>query len=80
VVAAIDQLILKLSIPQMWNLERNISGYGPEIGLIIISSSLNHIKKEEMDYRLHALLGAEISQRSRPKSKTLKHGYIHYVE
>jgi len=45
VVAAIDQKILLLSIPRMWNLERNILGFEPESILIIISCSLKHIEK-----------------------------------
>jgi len=40
VVAAIDQLILLLSIPQMWNLERTIMEFGTKSILIIISSRL----------------------------------------
>ena len=44
-VTAIDQSILLLSIPQMWNLERNIPGYGPKSILIIISHRLKHIEK-----------------------------------
>jgi len=39
VVAATDQKILLLSIPKMWNLERNISEFGAETILIIISCS-----------------------------------------
>jgi len=34
VVAVIDQLILLLSIPQMWNLERNIMEF--ELGSVLI--------------------------------------------
>jgi hypothetical protein len=37
-----------LSIPQMWNLARNISGYGPKSILIIISHRLKHIEKKEV--------------------------------
>ena len=45
-VTAIDQLILMLSIPQMWNLERNISEFAPESILIIISRGLKDIEKK----------------------------------
>jgi hypothetical protein len=63
VVADIDQMILLLSIPQIWNLERNIGGFESESILIIMSCSiaLRYIEKREMDYRLHALLGAGLS-------------------
>ena len=44
-VAAIDQLILLLSIPGMWNLERNITGFEPESVLIIISCGLKDTEK-----------------------------------
>jgi hypothetical protein len=46
-VPDIDQLILPLSIPKMWNLERNIAEFEPESILIIISCSLKHIEKRE---------------------------------
>jgi hypothetical protein len=42
VVAAIDQLILLLSIPKMQNLARKGSGFEPESILIIISFGLMH--------------------------------------
>jgi hypothetical protein len=45
VVAAIDQSILLLSIPEMQNLERNIMEFEPESILIIISCGLKHIEK-----------------------------------
>ena len=45
-VPDIDQLILLLSIPEMWNLERNIMGVGPENVLIIIAHHLKNIEKK----------------------------------
>ena len=53
VVAAIDKLILWLSIPQIWNLERNISGFEPENILIKYLAVQSIPKKREMDYRLY---------------------------
>jgi len=44
-VPDIDQLVFLLSIPKMWNLERNIWGFGSESILIIISCSSKHIEK-----------------------------------
>ena len=44
-VPDIDQLILLLSIPEMWNLERNISGFEPECILIIMFCGLMDIEK-----------------------------------
>jgi len=45
VVAAIDQMILPLSIPRMWNLARNILGFGAESILIILSCCFTNIEK-----------------------------------
>jgi len=64
VVAAIDQLVLVLSISKMQNLERNIMEFESESILIIISCSLKHIGKRVMDYRLHILRGAKMSHYS----------------
>ena len=58
-VAAIDQLILLLSISAMQNLERTIREFEPESTLIIISYLLKHIEKRRTDYRLHALPATE---------------------
>ena len=44
-VPDIDQSVLLLSIPEMQNLARNISGFGSERSLIIISYCFKHIKK-----------------------------------
>ena len=46
-VAAIDQLILQLSILEMQNLERNIMRVEPKSILIIISCGLMDIEKRE---------------------------------
>jgi len=46
-VAAIDQLILLLSILEMQNLARKGLGFGSESILIIISCSSKHIEKRE---------------------------------
>ena len=39
-VADIDQLILQLSIPKMWNVERNISEFEPKFRFIIFCMRL----------------------------------------
>ena len=44
-VPDIDHLILLLSIPNMWNLERNIMGFEPKRILIIISCGLKDTEK-----------------------------------
>ena len=44
-VADIDQLLLMLSIPKMWNLERNIREFEPKSILTIISCNLMDIEK-----------------------------------
>jgi len=44
-VPDIDQLILMLSIPQIWNWERIIRGIEPEYILMIISDGLTIVEK-----------------------------------
>jgi hypothetical protein len=60
-VPDIDQLVLMLSIPQMWNLERNISGFEAERYLIIISCGLRDIEKKRVGLQVvYTLQGARI--------------------
>ena len=61
-VAAIDQKILLLSIPQIWNLARKGSEFEAGRVLIIISYGLMNIEKRGANYRLHILIGAGITR------------------
>jgi len=57
VVTDVDQLILVLSIPQMWNVERNIMVFELECILIIIACGLEYIEKRGNGLRfIHTLL------------------------
>ena len=67
-VADIDQLILMLSILQMWNLERNIWEFEAESILIITSCSLERIEKERVDSRLYALKETDRRRRISPRN------------
>ena len=51
-VPVIDQKILLLLILQIWNLERNISGFEPESAFIIISCGLVDIERREDGLRV----------------------------
>jgi hypothetical protein len=51
-----------LSIPQIWNLERNISEFGPESILIIISFGLEDTEKEKMACRLYILVPSRLAK------------------
>ena len=46
-VTDVDQLILVLSTPQVWDLERNISGFELESMLIIMFGGLMDSEKRE---------------------------------
>ena len=64
-VPDIDQLILLLLIPRMWNLARNIAGFEPESVLIIISWGLMVIEKgKDGLYRTRHILLVEKGSRS----------------